>query len=31
MSRESGEEGLGERELLRRDYSAGPASQTCIT
>jgi hypothetical protein len=29
MSRESGEEDLGTRELLRRGYSAGPVSPTC--
>ncbi len=31
VSPESGEEDLGARELFRRDYSAGPVSQTCIT
>jgi hypothetical protein len=29
MSRESGEEDLDARELLRRGYSAGPVSPTC--
>jgi hypothetical protein len=31
MSRESGEEDLGARELLRRGYSAGPVSQSRFT
>jgi hypothetical protein len=31
VSRESGEEDLGVRELLRRGYSAGSVSPTCIT
>jgi hypothetical protein len=31
LSRESGEEDLGARGLLRRGYSAGPVSQTCFT
>ncbi len=31
VSRESGEEDLGARELLRHGYSAGPVSQTCFT
>jgi hypothetical protein len=31
VSRESGEEDLGARELIRRGYSAGPVFPTCIT